>query len=695
MKKLLLFLLLILSFKVYSQELLFFVSPGVAVPFGPTMTGVEGSPYTPGFKIDGRVLFPLGESPLNIHGQLGVNIAPFSGSHSSGESFTLLSIQGGPNYTLNLTPAFNLGVTAMAGAYMGILEGGMGANGLVSARADMNLLLNTNLSLGLGLDYSYFLTNRTENIDHAWSGMGISLNLSYIMGASEVKSRLEIEDIIIFPIYPVLHSYYNKNKIGEITIRNTESRAIENVGVTLYIPQYMSAPQLFSTEGILEKGEVKTLPIYGLLDSSILNETEGLLVQAKVEVTYDLKGNSYNKEAGKEAEVLYRNALSWVDDQRAASFVTAKEPGVIEFAKNTISTVSDKMNTELDDSLTTAMTLFEALSLYGIKYQIDPNSSYSELAEQGELLDYLQFPVETLNYKAGDCDDMAVLYTALLEALAVETAFITVPGHIYTAAALKMSPSEARKTFTSGQSIIYEDDKAWIPIETTMMDGNSFVNAWTEGSRQWYDAVEKESARLYPIQKAWQTYPPVALNAFRGKELTIPGSGELLENYETQESLLIARETSVQVDYLEKAIRDSQGTRRYRMINSLAVLKARYGLFDEAINLLGDISTSETAYLPGITNLANIYYRLGELDKAATYYNRALSGNDENPKAILGLMLVAREMGNIAQVQSNYKELVRIAPEIAEMYSHLINDQSGINRAGDANQKESVLWDEE
>ena len=695
MKKIIIVFFLIFSFTVNSQEFLYFVSPGVTVPLGPSMTGVERAPYTPGFKVEGRGLVLLKGVPVNIHGQLGLNIAPLGGSQSTGEFLSLLSLQGGPNYTLSLSPAFNLGITAMGGVYLGILDDAVGVNGVVSARADINLLLSPKLSLGLGCDYSYYLTTKTESIDHAWSGVGVSLNLSYIGGFSDSKSMVEIEEIILFPIYPVLHSYYNKNKLGEITIRNTESRVIENVGVSFYIPQYMSGPQVFYTEGIIEKGEAKTLPIYGLLDSSILNETEGLLVQAKVGFVYDLKGNSYNKETGKEAEVLYRNALSWVDDQRAASFVTAKEPGVIEFAKNTMSTVSNNLNTELDDSLTTAMVVFEALSLYGIKYQIDPNSSYSELADQGEVLDYLQFPVETLNYRAGDCDDMSVLYTALLEALAVETAFITVPGHIYVAAALKMSPEEAKKTFTGGQSIIYEDGKAWVPIETTMIDSNSFVNAWEEGSRRWYEAMQDENARLYPVQRAWKTYPPVALNAFRDRGFAIPGMEELLRNYRNQESLLIARETSVQVDYLEKAIKDSQGTRRYRLINSLAVLKARYGLFDEAINLLKGITIAESAYIPGVTNLANIYYRMGDLDKAASYYNRALSADSENPNAILGLMLVDREMGNIAQLQSNYKELARVAPEIAEEYSHLVNDQRSVSRAGEADQKERVLWDEE
>ena len=102
------------------------------------------------------------------------------------------------------------------------------------------------------------------------------------------------------------------------------------------------------------------------------------------------------------------------------------------------------------------MAIFEALSLYGLKYQIDPSSSYKDLAGQENVLDYLQFPIETLNYKAGDCDDLSVLYTAILESLAVETAFITVPGHIYTAVALEMSPEAAKRTFASGDSVIYK-----------------------------------------------------------------------------------------------------------------------------------------------------------------------------------------------------------------------------------------------
>jgi transglutaminase-like putative cysteine protease len=34
-------------------------------------------------------------------------------------------------------------------------------------------------------------------------------------------------------------------------------------------------------------------------------------------------------------------------------------------------------------------------------------------------------------YRAGDCDDLSILYCSLLEAIGIRTAFVTIPGHIF------------------------------------------------------------------------------------------------------------------------------------------------------------------------------------------------------------------------------------------------------------------------
>ncbi|MBT3271522.1 MAG: transglutaminase domain-containing protein, partial [Spirochaetales bacterium] len=96
----------------------------------------------------------------------------------------------------------------------------------------------------------------------------------------------------------------------------------------------------------------------------------------------------------------------------------------------------DYANPALNSNLLLALAIHEAITLYAIRYVIDPSSSYKQPSGKNAAFDYLQFPRQTLEYKAGDCDDLSILYTALLQAIGIETAFITIPGHIYMAFSL-------------------------------------------------------------------------------------------------------------------------------------------------------------------------------------------------------------------------------------------------------------------
>ena len=115
------------------------------------------------------------------------------------------------------------------------------------------------------------------------------------------------------------------------------------------------------------------------------------------------------------------------------------------------------------------MGIFEAMRLYGLNYVIDPLSSFVEASKDELFLDYLQFPSQSLIYRAGDCDDLSILYAALLESVGIETAFITVPGHIFMAFSLGLTELEARQAFTSAGDFIYADGKAWVPVEVTIV----------------------------------------------------------------------------------------------------------------------------------------------------------------------------------------------------------------------------------
>lgn len=106
---------------------------------------------------------------------------------------------------------------------------------------------------------------------------------------------------------------------------------------------------------------------------------------------------------------------------------------------------------------------------YGIEYKVDPDSSYAQLSENETATDYLQFPVQTLDYQTGDCDDMSILYSSMLEAVSVETAFITTPGHIYIAFNLGLNKKQAQRIFSNTENIIFMEGKGWIPVEVTAL----------------------------------------------------------------------------------------------------------------------------------------------------------------------------------------------------------------------------------
>ena len=68
---------------------------------------------------------------------------------------------------------------------------------------------------------------------------------------------------------------------------------------------------------------------------------------------------------------------------------------------------------------------------------------------------------------------------------------------------------------------IFEGDKAWVPLETTLVQ-QGFLKATSTGAKQWRDAQRLDVAGFFPIHDAWQFYEPVS---FAGGTLSILFSG--------------------------------------------------------------------------------------------------------------------------------------------------------------------------
>jgi hypothetical protein len=229
----------------------------------------------------------------------------------------------------------------------------------------------------------------------------------------------------------MFYTYYSDHPVGKATLTNKTNKKISDIEVTLFVKQYMDNPKNCSAPSELGRGEEKEIELYALFTDSVLKIIEGTKISAEITMEFTLDGNRYRENYIDAIHIYNRSALTWDDDRKAAVFVTTKDPAVLTFSKNIAGMIKDEGSRTVHPNIRIALALHEALELYGLIYIEDPSTPYKEFSGDKTAVDFLQFPRRTLQYKGGDCDDLSILYSALLESVGIPTAFITIPGHIY------------------------------------------------------------------------------------------------------------------------------------------------------------------------------------------------------------------------------------------------------------------------
>jgi hypothetical protein len=367
--------------------------------------------------------------------------------------------------------------------------------------------------------------------------VGIRLNLSELMRG---EARVRGEKIEQRRVFPVSWAWYQDNPAATVRITNHEPNTVTDVNLSLFMDRYMGQPELFAVIPRLAPGESAELPVTALFNEVMLSLTETVNANGQVMMSYRSLGARKETDFPIQMPIYHRNALSWDDDRRAASFVSPRDPAARLFARY-IASIADRMSEDalpgnsLPRHVRYAAALFEALAAYGIIYVIDPASSFVELSEDASAVDSLNYPYQTLYYRGGDCDDLSILDCSLLEALGVETAFITIPGHIYCAFDTGIPAAEASSL--SGllrEGLIEYGGRLWMPVEITV-PGEGFYGAWRIGARAWRAAAEggvaEDTRRLYPMRESWQVYPPVTAPEAGAQLPDVPEEGEIARRF--------------------------------------------------------------------------------------------------------------------------------------------------------------------
>jgi hypothetical protein len=604
-------------------------------------------------------------------------------------SLSLVTAGGGAAVRLSPLARLQLGASLTGGIASAILHRGTlvgqvqhGESAYLRFSGQVAAFLTPSLSMGI--EAGYTLVSGLAQL------AGVALGAAYHLQAPG-SGPVSVETVLVSKLFPIEYRRYAEGAPGIIILRNNGRFPAKDVQASIFVPEYMGQPTTWRAASSLPPGEIVEIEPRLLFNDRILGLIEATSLAAELRIEYEYAGRRRNRTAGFELETWNRNALTWEDDRKAALFVSARDPVVLELAGRSAAAVRGAGWQPLNSSFRLAAGVHAALVAGGLCYAVDPQSPYTAVRKDGWTPDFLKFPRQTLKQGAGDCDDLTVLYCALLESIGVETAFITVPGHILPAVCLGLAPEEAGLQFTHVEDLILRDGKTWLPVEITEVAGG-FLKAWQEGARCWREHAAAGRASLYPLRECWRTYAPVSL---REGEIGIsyPEPERVRVLYQKEMAGIVDRELTPKVAELRGVIKS--GGAAGRVVNSLGVLYARYGLYDQAEEQFEAVLSREE-YLPALVNLGNLCLIREEFAQALARFRRAQEIAPENGRILLGLARACYGLERYDEVKEHYARLKAIDAELAGRFAYLVVRRKEEERSfATSGLDPQVLWEEE
>jgi tetratricopeptide (TPR) repeat protein len=677
-----------------------FLGPDVSIP-----VGSKAYAYSVGFGGQLSGMMALGSLPwLSPLVDVSYEYIPINAGPTS--ALSVVRAAAGARATMLFGERLTLYGQAAVGGYVGMpvnLEAPTAANIGFHAGLGAGFQLLNDISLNASVEYA--VCRGTYDSVSIYLGVGARLSGP---GSGAVPFRevaplrpdntpltgfVEMSDLVLMPVYPVLRKYYDSHPIGHVMIANVGDTEIEDVEVRLRPAAFIDSPKLSARLSTLPPGSRQLVDLYVLFNEAILGVTEDDKIVTDVEVTYRTGGRSGSDVETVTLDTYNRNAMSWDADEKIAAFVTSRDEEIQRFARLVASVAQDAALDAINSELQLGMLMHCAMIEQGVAYAVDPLSSYEDLSDDPLAVDYVQFPRQTLYVGAGDCDDLSATFCALMQAAGVSSAFITVPGHIFTAFQLHMRATEVRGTFTDPGDFIFRDDTVWVPVETTILT-DGFLAAWSAAAQEWAIHSAEGTARFFTVADAWETYDAVAFGVSQ-IELSLPDEEAIQARFADELDTFIGREVVPREESLLARLRSRPRDARLR--NSLGVLYARYGMLDEA-EAQFEIAVEATDYVPAMVNLANVWFISGQYRQAEQMYRRALEIDGDNPTALLGLARCEYELGDFGSAQATHHQLEAVEPSLAADYPYLGSpeaDQPTARSSGYMSRTPAVIWEDE
>jgi hypothetical protein len=358
--------------------------------------------------------------------------------------------------------------------------------------------------------------------------------------------------------------------------------------------------------------------------------------------------------------------MTWDQKEKIGAFVTPKDPPVADFTRGVIQPYVDAYP-NLHPSLVYGRTLYAALGVYGLSYIVDPTSPFQEFSEKEAAVDYLQYPRDTLARKSGDCDDLSILFSAMLEDIGIGTALVDVPGHVFIIFDTGVAAAEKNTLGFPDSLLVIHRGTVWVPVEMTLV-GSSFTRAWQKGAEEFRDWSAKGKVVIVEVRKSWEQFRPVTLPPSDLKQIRIKQEEIEARFKDELEALGRQRLAALSAGYLaahKKKPDDGEA------LAQLGILYGENGLHTEALGQFQKLLGVDKNNAMALNNIGNIYFLQERLDDARQAYEASLKAEPCDTGIIANLCRVRLRQGKKEEARNLFKEAVAADPRVLRRYGDL------------------------
>ena len=618
--------------------------------------------------------------------------------------------QLGAVYSYRFSKNFEIGGEAMAGISQAVFEdllpdvGAVGEfNLLFEAGGRINLNPSYNMSIDIHPNLKY-LHSLGELEKFNGFIMGIGFSVSYRFGEDpdtpgSIIRSIKFGNTDIPDLFAAMQSYYVNHSLGSVTITNTEKHDIEDVEISFYQAGFMDTPTPAASISVLAAGESADIPLFASFNREVFTVEGVTPLTAEVIASYTSGRKPVEQKISVTYDLYDKTSMIWDDDRKVAAFITPADSALRNYASFIRQSCRESTIPAYSEPMQFAMQVFHALGEIGCLYQVDPTLPFTEVQDNLMTVDSISLPRNTLKNITGDCDDLTVLYCSLLETVGIETAFITIPGHIYAAYNTKISSRDYNKIYPDRKMTISIDGELWVPVEITMIGKTGFLEAWRTGVEEWSKYENDSVSRaFYKTHESQNLYRPVGLTE-TDMGLQYGRAKAIDEGFSNE----LDRIVSLLLDEYKQSSEASGSAREY---NRLGIAYARYGRFDQARQAFNKAIRVDPGHTGTRINLGNLQYLQGNYSGAAGTYKNIYNGlksegKEKSTTAVKVLINLARSsymLEEYDKANDYFSKAKTIDPSLTEKYEYLSSGAEGESGRGAARGYEmaqSIIFDDE